>query len=168
MKKLLLIAGIALFGSISGQVKMGINSGLAANFASVKNGSTTVSNNEMGYYAGIFMEIGIPGPLKIQSSVNYVDIKNTDYIQVPVMLKYYFVPKFNFQVGPQFAFLINNVPSTFNKTNFGIAAGLGIDIAAGLFAEGRYAYQLNDAFKNPPANQVTHFNIMNIGLGYRF
>ena len=59
MKKLLLIAGIALFGSISGQVKMGINSGLAANFASVKNGSTTVSNNEMGYYAGIFMEIGI-------------------------------------------------------------------------------------------------------------
>jgi opacity protein-like surface antigen len=71
------------------------------------------------------------------------------------------------QLGPQFAFRLGDVPDTISKTNFGIAFGLGADIISGLLIEARYAVQLNNALKSPASGEKLHFNLFNVGLGYR-
>ncbi|MDO5615201.1 MAG: outer membrane beta-barrel protein [Cruoricaptor ignavus] len=172
MKKLLLLSFIAIFGLSNAQIKFGVNAGLATNFANLKADKYKTKDNHSGFYAGVFSEIGVPLlPLKIQPAVNYVHITDAhSYIQVPVMLKYYFIPKLNFQAGPQIAFMLDGIASSssINRTNFGLGFGFGADIIAGLMAEARYAVQLNNTFKSPADGEKLHFNILNIGVGYKF
>lgn len=161
MKRLVLAFAIVFFGMMNAQIKFGINGGFSSAVVSSK-----FDNLTQGFYAGVFSEIGIPGFVKLQPALNYVRIDKDSYFQVPVMMKFYFVPKVNMQVGPQFAFRINDGSSQNNKTNFGAAIGLGADLFSGLLIEARYAFQLNDAFKSPAGEKI-HFNIFNVGLGIR-
>lgn len=148
-------------GIINAQIKFGINGGFSSAVVSGK-----FENLTQGYYVGLFSEIGIPGIIKLQPALNYVKIDKQSYLQVPVMMKFYFVPKINVQAGPQFAFRMNDSASS-SKTNFGAAIGLGADLFSGLLIEARYAFQLNEAFKSP-AGEKLPFNIFNLGLGIRF
>lgn len=161
MKKLLLFCAFMYLGFASAQVKFGINGGFA---------SATVSSDyddlTAGYYAGVFTEFGL-GTFTLQPAFNYVRFNDDSYLQIPVMMKFYFVPRVNLQVGPQFAFRINEVPDNISSTNFGAALGLGADLFSGLFIEGRYAFQLNNALESPAAGKKLHFNIFNVGLGLR-
>lgn len=169
MKKLLLMATVLCLGMAKAQIKFGVNAGLATNFTDVKTSNFQNSDSQSGFYAGVFTEFGLPViPLKIQPAVNYVSVKNSSYIQVPVMLKYYFVPKFNLQLGPQFAFTTDNVPTGYSGTNVGLGIGAGLDVISGLLVEARYAFQLNNMLKNPTSGEHIKFNILNIGLGYKF
>lgn len=162
MRKFVLLLSLALFGTMNSQVKFGVNGGFSSGVVSGKFDDLT-----QGYYVGLFSEIGLPGLVKIQPALNYVKIDKDSYMQVPVMLKFYFIPKVNVQAGPQFAFRINEGNSKNNNTNFGAALGLGADLFSGLLIEARYAFQLNEAFKSP-SGQAVHFNIFNVGLGLRF
>ena len=162
MKRIILVFTILFFGTINAQVKFGINGGFSS-----MNVSDKYSDLTQGFYAGVFSEIGIPGLIKLQPALNYVRFKNSSYLQVPVMMKFYFVPKVNIQVGPQFAFNIDETPKNINKTNFGVGVGLGADLFSGLLIEARYAFQLNNAFKSSPSGDKLHFNIFNVGLGIR-
>ncbi|QOW10007.1 PorT family protein [Kaistella flava (ex Peng et al. 2021)] len=161
MKRIVLALAISFFGTVNAQIKFGINGGFSSAVVSSK-----FDNLTQGYYAGVFSEIGIPGFATLQPALNYVKIDKDSYFQVPVMMKFYFVPKVNVQVGPQFAFRMNDSASS-NKTNFGAAFGLGADLFSGLLIEARYAFQLNEAFKSP-AGEKLPFNIFNVGLGIRF
>lgn len=162
MKKLALFLALMFFTFGNAQVKFGINGGFS---------SAVVSNEfedlRAGFYAGIFSEIGIPGLVKLQPALNYVRFKDDSYVQIPVMLKFYFVPRVNLQAGPQFAFRLEDVPDSVNRTNFGVGVGLGADLFSGLLIEARYAFQLNSAFKNSPSGAKVHFNLFNVGLGLR-
>ena len=162
MKKVLLAFAIIFCGLANAQVKFGINGGFS---------SATVSDDfedlSAGYYAGVFTEFGIRGFATMQPALNYVRFNDDSFVQIPVMAKFYFLPKINVQVGPQFAFRLGDVPDTINKTNFGVAFGLGADIISGLLIEARYAFQLNNAFKSPASGQKLHFNLFNVGLGLR-
>lgn len=168
MKKLLLFGAIAFFGFTSAQVRFGMNAGLATQKVNVKSSNFSGSTSDSGYYAGIFAEFNFPGPLKVQPAVNYVNVNNSSYIQVPVMLKYYLIPKVNFQLGPQFAFTTDNVPTGYSGTNIGLGVGAGADILNRFLVEARYSFQLNNMLKNPPSGSSVRFNIINIGVGYRF
>ena len=161
MKKIFFLGMLLVFGFSNAQVKFGINGGFASATVSDKYDDLTA-----GYYAGLFTEIGL-GAFALQPAVNYVRINKDSYVQIPVMMKFYFVPKVNLQVGPQFAFRTGQVPATMSKTNFGLAVGLGADLVKGLFIEGRYAFQLNNALNSPPSGQKLHFNLFNVGLGLR-
>lgn len=161
MKRVVLVFAVLFCGIINAQIKFGINGGFSSAVVSGK-----FENLTQGYYVGLFSEIGIPGIIKLQPALNYVKIDKQSYLQVPVMMKFYFVPKINVQAGPQFAFRMNDSASS-SKTNFGAAIGLGADLFSGLLIEARYAFQLNEAFKSP-AGEKLPFNIFNLGLGIRF
>lgn len=161
MKRVVLALAIGCFGMMNAQIKFGANGGFSSAVVSSK-----WDNLTQGYYVGLFSEIGIPGFAKLQPALNYVKIQDDSYIQVPVMMKFYLVPKVNVQVGPQFAFRMNDSSSS-SKTNFGAAVGMGADLFSGLLIEARYAFQLNEAFKSP-AGEKLPFNIFNVGLGVRF
>lgn len=83
------------------------------------------------------------------------------------MMKFYFLPKVNVQLGPQSAFRLDDVPDAINKTNFGAAIGFGVDLFSGLLIEERYVFQLNNAFNSPATGEKLHFNLFNVGLGLR-
>lgn len=159
MKRVVLALAMMMFGIMNSQVKFGINGEF----------SSAVVSDELtaGYYAGVFTEFGIPGFAKMQPAVNYVKFKDDSYLQIPVMMKFYFLPKVNVQLGPQFAFRLGDVPETINKTNFGEAVGLGADLFSGLLIEARNVFQLNNAFNSPAAGEKLHFNLFNVGLGLR-
>lgn len=161
MKRVLIVFSIVFFSVMNGQIRFGVNGGFSSAVVSSK-----FENLTQGYYVGLFSEIGLPGFLKVQPALNYVRINKDSYLQVPVMMKFYFVPKINIQAGPQFAFRMND-SSTTTKNNFGAAVGLGADLFSGLLIEARYAFQLNEAFKSP-AGEKLQFNIFNVGLGLRF
>ena len=162
MKRVVLAFAIMMFGFGNAQVKFGINGGFSSAVVSDDFDELT-----SGYYAGFFTEFGIPGFAKMQPAVNYVKFKDDSYLQIPVIMKFYFLPKVNVQLGPQFAFRLGEVPDTINKTNFGAAVGLGADLFSGLLIEARYAFQLNNAFNSPVAGEKLHFNLFNVGLGLR-
>ncbi len=162
MKRVVLALAIMLFGLTNAQVKFGINGGFSSAVVSDDFDELT-----SGYYAGVFTEIGIPGFAKLQPALNYVKFKEDSYLQIPVIMKFYFLPKLNVQAGPQFVFRLDDAPDGINKTNFGVAVGLGADLFRGLLIEARYAFQLNNAFKSPAAGEKLHFNLFNVGLGIR-
>ena len=148
MKRVVMAFAMMMFGLTNAQVKFGINGGFSSAVVSDDFDELTA-----GYYAGVFTEFGIPGFAKMQPAVNYVKFKDDSYLQIPVIMKFYFLPKVNVQLGPQFAFRLDDVPDTINKSNFGAAVGLGADLFSGLLIEARYAFQLNNAFKSPATGE---------------
>lgn len=172
MKKLLIIGAVALFGAMNAQVKFGVVTGMATGMANGKApGIPNTSSSATGFYAGAFLELKA-AMFAVQPGVNYVNIDGGSAIQIPIIAKYYFIPKFNLQFGPQFLFETGEIPAAYknvyNKTNLGIALGAGVDIVAGITAEARYSIQLNNHVKNAPSGTSLKANYLNIGLGYKF
>ena len=66
MKKLLLASAIAFFGVANAQqVNFGANAGMLTGFATLKTPMGDESNNNTGFYAGIFATI-LPGHATVQ------------------------------------------------------------------------------------------------------
>jgi len=104
------------------------------------------------------------------STPNYSNLKTTlNYINIPVMFKYYLTGSLNIQVGPQFGILasskgdLNQIqggnfagPPIFNQdlsnflksTDFSIAFGAGINFSANLNLTVRYTIGITDINKN--------------------
>lgn len=120
-----------------------------------------------------------------------IDLK-LDYLNIPVMAKVNLGPLF-LQGGVQFGFLVNNpeisVSALGNRItkeldkdayaafDFGIGAGLGINLSEHFFVEARYTHSLTNAF-DPNNNSLKNLQIGNknnfknavlaLGLGVKF
>lgn len=115
-----------------------------------------------------------------------------DYLNIPVMAKVNLGPLF-LQGGVQFGFLVNNpeisVSALGNRItkeldkdayaafDFGVGAGLGINLSEHFFVEARYTHSLTNAF-DPNNNSLKNLQIGNknnfknavlaLGLGVKF
>ncbi len=173
MKKILLVAGLAVFGTASAQsdkASFGVNAGMLTGFATVKTPFGNSSSSDTGFYAGFFAEFAAGKNFKIQPALNYANIDNASALQIPIMAKYYAASNFNLQFAPQFLIDLeeNPVPDAYTPFNFGLGLGAGYDFTTNLSAEVRYAFQLNDHFKNMPSGYSAKANYLNLGLGYKF
>src|SRR6478736_3572467 len=112
----LLIAGASQLASAQAEFSVGIKAGL--NFAKldVSNSAGQTYDSRTGYHAGAFalVKLGFIGiqPELIfsrqgsQYTFNSKDYDaNYDYINIPVMAKFYLPLGLNLQAGPQFGFL---------------------------------------------------------------
>lgn len=172
MKKLFLVGALALFGAMNAQsAKFGLNAGMLTGFAKAKVPGYNETDSSTGFYVGALVELKF-GSFAIQPAVNYANISDGSGLQIPVMLKYYAIPKLNFQFGPQFLFDLEDTPAGYedfyNKTNFGLALGAGFDFTSSLFAEARYSFQVNNHLKDAPSGYALKANYFNLGLGYKF
>ena len=190
MKKLFITA-IAVFtmGVINAQeVKFGAKAGL--NLADVTN--VTDSKTKVGFNVGALVDIAINEKLHFQPEVLYstqgtkistsgVDFNfNLDYINIPVMAKYYVADKFNIQAGPQLGFLIAatasnngnsiNVKENFKSFDFGLNFGLGYDIGTNILLDVRYNLGLAGLSKQAvPAGEKDGSNrVLSLSFGYKF
>jgi len=114
------------------------------------------------------------------TSGNFVTLtENLDlnYIQVPILAKFYLTKGLNLFVGPQFGFLTSakfedqDVSDNFESISFSSLAGVGYQLENGFLAELRYAGDITDINKNDDGNfsiEGLRNQVFQIALGYKF
>jgi hypothetical protein len=163
----LLISSLSIWAQgIDLGVKAGVN---FANLSDAKN-----FDSKTGYTFGFFAGIKFSDKIGIQGDLLYsaqgVDDIDLNYVNVPIVLRYFIISKLNVQVGPQFGFVVDdNVKEFFGnsleKKDFDLSGivGLGYDLPLGFRVEGRYNFGFSDAIDDLGKNSV-----FNLSVGYSF
>ena len=200
MKKSILISlGLLIISAVSyGQVQVavGLKGGLNLSKLDISQGASNVDNST-GFHAGAFVLakvafIGIQPEVLFSKqgssyTVNTTNYEaNYDYINVPIMLKFYLPAGLNLQIGPQFGFLssselINTATGVKDpqdaaklfseESDLSASFGAGWDLPFGLTIDARYNLGLKDIKVTPSTNpaDVVEFNnnVFQISLGYK-
>jgi len=204
MKKVFaLIATAVVCMSASAQVQFGAKVGFdMTNFW----GSNVDHGMKAGYQAGLVMEYKFNPNFAIAPEVVFasqggkskafaLDITNNDinltttdikytanYINVPVMLKYYVTPEFSIDFGPQVGFNVFNKVSHKNLSksidikdstkpvDFGLGLGGTFNLTENAFVQARYTMGLTKVFKDEDVigeNNAKNGNVQ-IAFGMKF
>ncbi len=209
MKKSILLVAIVLFGytAVNAQeyVMFGAKGGV--NFSTFSGDGSNAFNDPKGrtsFHLGLVAEIPMSDKFSIQPEVLYsgqgydISERNNgndieyqlDYINVPVIAKFYVFEGFALEAGPQVGFLVNSEidsdPSSvndnnsislnedqFNKVDFGVALGASYKFRGGFFASGRYNIGLRDIYDDSFANNIfsgaeAKHSVINLGVGFMF
>ncbi len=170
--KLLFVILIITQLSIAQEIDFGVK--LGANFATLNDASGF--DNKTGFVGGAFVgakfsKVGLHAEVLYSQQGAEFDATDFDlnYINVPVLLKYYLIGGLNVQVGPQFGFLVDDTlpdASTFEAETFDLSgvAGLGIDLPFSLRADARYIFGITDTFDAIDGKN----GVFTIALGYSF
>ncbi len=187
---------ICLMSFGQAQVAIGLKGGLNLSKLDISQGVSNV-DNRTGFHGGAFVlvklaMIGIQPEVLFSKQGSSYKVNTTnyeanyDYINVPVMLKFYLPLGLNLQAGPQFGFLssselINTVTGVKDpqdaaklfsqKSDMAVSLGLGWDLPFGLTLDARYNIGLSDIKVTPSANpaDVVDFKnkVIQISLGYK-
>lgn len=188
---MLVLCTLLLCATVTAQtdkVKIGVKAGL--NISSLTSDENELdSSDKTGFTAGIMAEIPLAKNFSIQPEVLYsqqgmkfsysdVDVQNShykstiglNYLNIPVMLKYYVVKGLSVQAGPQIGILLkaNNKyqdnflgyenHETFNLSDYAngidtaVNFGLGYQFKNKFYTDLRYTISYSDIFKDASAN----------------
>lgn len=203
MKKItFLLVSVLLLSYSTTQAQFGFRMGIKGgpNFSSLNVSESFKVNydNRTSYHFGAFMTLKV-AKLAIQPEVLYSSqgaMFNTEldsrtfndlrqefnYINIPVMLKLYLAGGLNFQVGPQFGYLLDaksenqiieqianaeKLEDAYKDSDLSIALGIGLDLPLGLTLDARYNYSL-DAVNATNSIAQTRNQVYQVSIGYRF
>ena len=214
MKKVLIISAIALLGltAVNAQeVEFGIKGGI--NLATITGDDTDDLDGRTSFHFGVVAEIAISDKFSVQPELLYssqgatsedsyseegfnvkeeVTVK-LDYINLPIIAKYYVADGFSIEAGPQIGFLMNSeleidltasgegFSEDFSETedlkdyvkgiDFGLNFGLGYKMESGLNFSARYNLGLSDGKDDPEffeSDSALKNNVIQISVGYFF
>lgn len=156
------------------------------------------------FYAGLVGEMPVASKVGIQAEVLYTQLGGTEYlplvqlvgneivelgnvdfnyqftqIQIPVSVKYYFVPRFSAAVGMNFGFnlseklktdeIVNGTDSQdlqgYKTLNLFPFLGAEYKLTDNFFVDARYNFNFFDVHKN---GFTTKIGFLQAGVGYRF
>ncbi|MCX8532523.1 porin family protein [Chryseobacterium luquanense] len=205
--------------SSSSPVRFGLKAGM--NVASLsKDAGLEDQKSKIGFNAGVFANIPIAESFSIQPEVLYNQLgakvesrdeftvlgtttrnvqsysTNLDYISVPVMFQYNFVPNFYIEAGPEFGFMVSaknkgdrtttvtNASGTSTSTasytddidkdnlntfNFGVGIGAGYYFTDNIGLTARYTAGVTDVAKDRPSgSDAIRNNNFQVGLAFKF
>ena len=161
-------------------------------------GEDVEHGGQLNYQAGLFMEYRFTDKFSVAPEVVFaaqggkyehellgVTWKETDhvnYINVPVMLKYYVIPELSIDFGPQVGFNVyskntsevkaggsgtkvtTDMKDYTKSVDFGLGLGLTYNIAKDVFVQGRYTMGLTKVFDHADGKNGN----AQIAIGYRF
>lgn len=178
-KNVLLLAIVVTISSFSyaqSNIKFGIKAGVNyANFTNTQIKTDAITS----YHAGLLLEIGLFDNLAIQPEILYstvgasfdtavTDFKNElGYISIPLMAKFNLSETLFLEAGPQGSFLLENkdeVYSDYNKFDFAVNAGLGVNLTKNLFASARYSLGVTEISRTADAKNA----VVQASLGLLF
>jgi len=196
MKKItLLLVTVFTFGFVNAQDKEDMSFGVKAglNISSLSNIDEDGVNKDplIGFHVGFFGEFMISDKFAIQPELLYssqgvkfdsegekAEIK-LDYINIPIMAKYYVADAFSLELGPQIGFLVSS-----DLESGGVSVDLkdetkSIDVSLGFgasynFAENfmfgaRYNLGLTRVQEDlSPGESESKNSVFQISLGYKF
>ncbi|WP_346883610.1 porin family protein [uncultured Algibacter sp.] len=184
MKKLLLVTAITIFGAatVNAQdVKFGIKGGL--NFATITGDNTSKDQIITAFNFGAMAEIKISEKFSFQPEVLYsgqgydtgIDSEGIialNYLNIPLIAKYYVTKRLSLEAGPQIGFLLSTKGGTqdykdlFKTTDFGVNFGLGYKLDNGLNFGARYVLGLSNI--NDVGGMTNKNSVLQFTVGYFF
>ncbi|MCF6182714.1 porin family protein [Lutibacter sp.] len=171
-------------------IKIGVKLGLNYTLPKLNNNSLAVLENKIGFSGGMFMNYNFSNKLAVQpellfstqnfnytienfdivnGSTNKKGINKESYLNIPILLKYFLVNKFDIEFGPQIGFIINSNTNLIfynkafkfdkpnDKFNFSGNIGIGYDISTKMNLGIRYNFGILEL--NGFKNSVLQFNI---------
>lgn len=157
MKKIIytLALGIFLIPFTSNAQGIGIGIKAGANFANQEIDAPDFNNESItSFHGGAYVNIMFSEKFGITPELLYTaqgskveDAKfNTDYVAIPVMLRWKPISLISLQAGPQFSFLTKgefdgeDIKDQLKNNDFGLAVGAGVHLPLGLNAGIRYVW----------------------------
>lgn len=191
MKKII-FCGLFIIGLSNLQAQEFFNLGAKAgvNFASLV-GDVEDAKMRTSFHIGLVAEIPLSesfyfGPEVLYSSQGskFSDegmdgaIK-LDYVQIPLMARYYVSEGFNMEAGPQIGFLTSSeievedvgvdAKDFMSGFDYGLNFGLGYKLPAGIFLQGRYNLGLANVFDSDEFEDDEGKNsVIQLSVGYMF
>jgi opacity protein-like surface antigen len=209
MKKVILSAiAVLAFGLTNAQeTKFGAKLGL--NVATLSSKDSDGIKSKIGLNIGGFAEIKISETFAFQPELLFSmqgaksstsnsgsgfsstseSTGSLNYINIPLMAKYFVIPKLSIEAGPQIGFLLSaktefTSSTTFGGTtqtssdskdtkefyktvDFGLNFGASYDITENIFAGVRYNLGLSDIIKDNTGNSVKN-SVFSLNAGYKF
>ncbi|TDW46612.1 outer membrane protein with beta-barrel domain [Flavobacterium sp. 270] len=183
MKKILVLAVITVLGfaNVNAQeIKFGVKGGL--NFSTVSGDNTENIDYVTSYNIGVVSEIPLSEKFSFQPEILYSrqgysfnnDVVALNYLNVPLIGKYYITKGFSVEAGPQIGFLLSaknekvNVKDSFNTFDFGVNFGLGYKLENGLNFGARYNLGLTDINNIEGSSSKNKNGVFQISVGYFF
>lgn len=201
MKKTFLLVVMAIVGvSTSSSAQEYWNFGVkgGVNFTNMTSDGFEDNNSRTGFHLGVLAEIPVSDRFSVQPEVLYStqgteatrrylgeNLKGEyqlDYIQVPLVAKFYVIDGLALEAGPSFNFLVDEeysyesdaldleadseLASTFE---FGGAFGASYKFNNGFFVNGRYVQGFTDAFDSDSFDDdAIKNNGFQLGVGFQF
>ena len=179
MKKIILSAiAVMAFGFTNAQgVKFGAKAAL--NIANLT-GDVDDASSLTAFQVGAFAEFKVSEKFAVQPELMYSaqgadsdgEKLNLNYINIPVMAKFYVAKSFNLEVGPQIGFLVSaksegeDIKDFVSSTDFGLNFGAGYDFTENLSAGLRYNLGLSNV--NEEGDGSIKNSVFSVSLGYKF
>lgn len=172
MKKVLLcLFLLGMSFSYAQQTHLGIKAGV--NFAKLTGDQAEDLENKTGYHIGVTAELGLTSKFSVQPEILYStqgakfedEDLDINYVNVPVLAKFYLIKNVSFQVGPQFGYVIGN-GDTFDEgiKDFDLSGAAGVEVRIlSFFAQARYNFGLTDV-----ADVAARNAVFQISVGYNF
>lgn len=175
---LLFFALVFVMTGYSQGIDFGLKGG--ANFSNISDASGL--NNKTGFHAGVFLGLKFNDKIALQPELLYSQQGaefdagkfDMDYVNVPVIIKFYLVQGLNIQVGPQFGFVVNEdvhqsvagIEQQWETNDFDMTAvlGAGYDLPMGLRIDARYNFGFTDVLTDESSKNT----VISIALGYSF
>lgn len=185
MKKVLLTAAaLFAFGLANAQeAKFGLKAGL--NMSNLT-GDIEGTSSKVGFHVGGFAEIKISDKFAVQPEVLFstqgadADGGSYDfnYLNVPVMAKYFVAEKFSLEAGPQVGFLMSakinpdsgeevDIKDELKSIDFGLNFGAGYDFTDNFSAGLRYNVGLSNLIDEDDAGEIKN-SVLSLSVGYKF
>lgn len=195
MKKILFTV-LCLLGMASVSMAQDIRFGLKGGLNAANVTGDEGRDNRFGGYYGLSLHMPLTHSIAFQPELlhsmqgykRYITggerTYKMDYLNIPLMFKFYITEGLNIQAGPQIGFLLNarrhddygnstnteKVTNRYKDMDFGLNFGLGYESRQGLFVEARYNLGLTNNLRNAEDYEDPSFNnrVFQVGLGYRF
>ncbi len=183
-----LISTFIVVTSNAQKTYFGLKGGI--NVSSLHHDNNSSFDSKVGFHLGGFAHIHASKTWAIQPELFYSlegakatligsnnkVIYNLHYINVPVLLQYFFSNGFRLEGGPQIGFLLAAKTKTgnitvddkgFQSTAVSIPLGVGYLSSSGLGVDARYVFGLSN-INDDEDGPVTQSNVFQFGLFYQF
>jgi hypothetical protein len=166
------------------------------NFATLNGDDIDSPDSRTSFHVGVFAELPVTSMFSVQAEALYsgqgaeANFSGSDgdkaelqldYINVPVLAKFYIIEGLSIEAGPQFSFLVNDEfdfnpnsndgdidledsPFEAKSFEFGVAGGLTFQTSMGLFATARYIQGVTDVYDDA---DIKNSNFQ-LGIGFKF
>ncbi|GGB74524.1 hypothetical protein GCM10007424_13060 [Flavobacterium suaedae] len=183
MKKLLLSAlFVTAFGvaTQAQEIQFGVKAGV--NIADL-GGDADTEGSLTSFHVGGVAEFKLTETFSVQPELLYsmqganvadgVDLE-LNYLNVPIMAKYYLMEGLSIEAGPQVGFLLSadqegeDAKDTVKSVDFALNGGVAYDLPIGVFFQARYSAGLSDINDIEGVDEKATNNVISLSVGYKF
>lgn len=170
-----------------GDFKFGVSGGLINSTLNNKiaplgiNLLNTTLVDGTGFYVGGITSVGLSDKFGVQGEFLYAKAGDLEYVQVPIMIKYYVIEGLYAQVGPQISLSTNadkvggvleNLLGDeevigLNTFGFDLGFGAGYDILDNITIQARYSTELSNRIDGV-VGSITQGKVKNFTVGIAF